>query len=74
VKFDEQVFDVAADAIKDVTSIRNITGGDDIIISDTRCLLSTMKMKINMPKDPLLRRQSLLKTVTITMAISMARR
>jgi hypothetical protein len=30
VKFDEQVFDFSADAVKEVTGIRNITGGDDI--------------------------------------------
>jgi hypothetical protein len=30
-KFDEQVFDVATDAVKEVTDIRNITAGDDII-------------------------------------------
>jgi hypothetical protein len=38
VKFDEQVFDFAADAVKDVTDIRNITGGDDIISDDMRFL------------------------------------
>jgi hypothetical protein len=31
MKFDEQVFDSAADAVKEVTVIRNITGGDNII-------------------------------------------
>jgi hypothetical protein len=36
VKFDEQVFDFAADVVKEVTDIRNITGGDDII-SDVLC-------------------------------------
>jgi Reverse transcriptase (RNA-dependent DNA polymerase) len=44
VKFDEQVFDFAADAVKEVTGIRNITGGDDIIgddiFSDDMCLLA----------------------------------
>jgi hypothetical protein len=34
VKFDEPVFDFAADAVKEVTGIRNITGGDDIISDD----------------------------------------
>jgi hypothetical protein len=34
VKFDEKVFDFAADAVNKVTSIRNITGGDDIISDD----------------------------------------
>jgi hypothetical protein len=38
VKFDEQVFDFAADAIKEVISIRNITGGDDIISDDMRLI------------------------------------
>jgi hypothetical protein len=38
VKFDEQVFDFAADAVKEVTGIRNITGGDDIISDDMRLL------------------------------------
>jgi hypothetical protein len=36
VKFDEQEFDFAADAVKEVTGIRNITGGDDIISDDMR--------------------------------------
>jgi hypothetical protein len=44
VKFDEQVFDFAADSVKEVTGIRNITGGDDIIgddiFSDDMCLLA----------------------------------
>jgi hypothetical protein len=31
VEFHEQVFDSAADAVKQVTGIRNISGGDDII-------------------------------------------
>jgi hypothetical protein len=38
VKFDEQVFDFAADAVKEVTGIRNISGGDDIIRDDMRLL------------------------------------
>jgi hypothetical protein len=38
VKFDEQVIDFAADAVKEVTGIRNITGGDDIISDDMRLL------------------------------------
>jgi Reverse transcriptase (RNA-dependent DNA polymerase) len=38
VKFDEQVFDFAADAVKEVTGIRNITGGDDIISDDMHLL------------------------------------
>jgi Reverse transcriptase (RNA-dependent DNA polymerase) len=38
VKFDEQVFDFAADVVKEVTDIRNITGGDDIISDDMRLL------------------------------------
>jgi hypothetical protein len=32
------VFDFAADAVKEVTGIRNITGGDDIISDDMRLL------------------------------------
>jgi hypothetical protein len=36
VKFDEQVYDLAADAVKEVTGIRNITGSDDIISDDMR--------------------------------------
>jgi hypothetical protein len=40
VKVDEQVFDFAADAVKEVTTIRNITGGDDIISDDMRLLAS----------------------------------
>jgi Reverse transcriptase (RNA-dependent DNA polymerase) len=36
MKFDEQVFDSAADAVKEVTGIHNITGGDDIISDDMR--------------------------------------
>jgi Reverse transcriptase (RNA-dependent DNA polymerase) len=38
VKFDEQVFYFAANAVKEVTGIRNITGGDDIISDDMRLL------------------------------------
>jgi hypothetical protein len=38
------------------------------------CLLTTMNMKMSMPKDPRQRRQSMLKTVTITLAMSKARR
>jgi hypothetical protein len=38
VNFDEQLFDFAADAVKEVTGIRNITGGDDIISDDMRLL------------------------------------
>jgi GAG-pre-integrase domain len=38
VTFDEKVFDFAADAIKEVTGIRNITEGDDIISDDMRLL------------------------------------
>jgi Reverse transcriptase (RNA-dependent DNA polymerase) len=38
VKFDEQVFDFAADAVREVIGIRNITGGDDIISDDMRLL------------------------------------
>jgi Reverse transcriptase (RNA-dependent DNA polymerase) len=38
VKFDEQVFDFAADAVKEVPGTRNITGGDDIISDDMRLL------------------------------------
>jgi hypothetical protein len=38
VKFDEEVFDFAADAVKEVAGIRNITGGDDIIRDDMRLL------------------------------------
>jgi hypothetical protein len=38
VKFDEQVFDFAADTVKEVTGMRNITGGDDIISDDMRLL------------------------------------
>jgi hypothetical protein len=34
VKFDEQVFDFAADVVKEVTDIRNITVGDEIISDD----------------------------------------
>jgi hypothetical protein len=74
VKFDEPVFDFAADAVKEVTGIRNITRGDDIISDDMRLLAETMKMKISMPKDPRLCRQSMLKTVTISMAMSKTRR
>jgi hypothetical protein len=40
VKFDEQVSDCAADAIKEVTGTCNITGGDDIISDDMRLLAS----------------------------------
>jgi hypothetical protein len=40
VKFDEQVFDFAADAVKEVTGIGNITGGDDVISDDMRLLAS----------------------------------
>jgi hypothetical protein len=43
VKFDEQVFDSAADAVKGVTGIRNITGGDDTISDDMRLLDSEDK-------------------------------
>jgi hypothetical protein len=40
VKFDEQVFDFAADPVKEATGIRNITEGDDIISDDMRLLAS----------------------------------
>jgi Reverse transcriptase (RNA-dependent DNA polymerase) len=40
VKFDEQVLDSEPDAVKEVTGIRNITGGDDIISDDMRLLAS----------------------------------
>jgi hypothetical protein len=40
VKFDELVFDFAADTVKEVTGIRNITVGDDIISDDMRLLAS----------------------------------
>jgi hypothetical protein len=40
VKFDEQVFDFAADAVKEVTGILNITE-DDAIISDDMHLLAS---------------------------------
>jgi hypothetical protein len=40
VKFDEQVFDFAADAVKEVTGTSNTYGGDDII-SDGMRLLAT---------------------------------
>jgi hypothetical protein len=38
LKFDEQVFDFAADTVKEATGIRNITGGDDITSDDMRLL------------------------------------
>jgi phosphohistidine phosphatase SixA len=38
VKFDEQMFDISADVVKEVTCIRNITRGDDIISDDMRLL------------------------------------
>jgi hypothetical protein len=38
VNLDEQVFDFAADAVKEATGTRNITGGDDIISDDMRLL------------------------------------
>jgi hypothetical protein len=38
VKFDERVFNFAADTVKEVTDIRNITGGDDTISDDMRLL------------------------------------
>jgi hypothetical protein len=38
VKFDEQMFDFAADAVKEVTGTRNISGGNDIISDDMRLL------------------------------------
>jgi hypothetical protein len=72
VKFDEQVLDFAADAVKEVTGLRNITGGDDIISDDMRLLAS--EDAVSLPKYPRLRRQSMLKTVTITLAMSKARR
>jgi Reverse transcriptase (RNA-dependent DNA polymerase) len=40
VKVDEKVFDFAANAVKEVTGIRNITGGDDIIRDDMRLFAS----------------------------------
>jgi Reverse transcriptase (RNA-dependent DNA polymerase) len=40
VKFDKQVFDFAADAVKEVTGIRSITGCDEIISDDMRLLAS----------------------------------
>jgi hypothetical protein len=36
---DEQVLDFAADAVKEVTGIRNITGGEEIISHDKRLLV-----------------------------------
>jgi hypothetical protein len=40
VKFDEQVLHCAADAVKEVTGIRNITGCGDVISDDMRLLAS----------------------------------
>jgi hypothetical protein len=34
------VFDFAADAVKEVTDIRNVTGDDDIISNDMRLLVN----------------------------------
>jgi hypothetical protein len=67
------VFDFAADAVKEVTGIRNITGGDDIISDDMR-LLADDNDDEDEQKDPKLRCQSMLKTVRITLAMSKARR
>jgi hypothetical protein len=43
VKFDEQLFDFAADAVKEVTGIRNISGGDDINSDEMRLLANDDK-------------------------------
>jgi Arc/MetJ-type ribon-helix-helix transcriptional regulator len=40
VKFDEQVFDFAADTVKEMTGTRNFTGRDDIIRDNMRLLAS----------------------------------
>jgi hypothetical protein len=42
-KFDEQVFDFAADAGKEVTGTRNTNGDDDIISDDMRLLANDDK-------------------------------
>jgi hypothetical protein len=39
-KFDEQEFDFAADAVKEMTGTRNIAGGDEVISDDMRLLAS----------------------------------
>jgi hypothetical protein len=74
LKFDEQVFDFAADAVKEVTGIRNITGDDDIISDEMRLLANNDEgeeefaevSKAAPPVDA--------QTVTITLAMSQARR
>jgi hypothetical protein len=43
MKVDEQVFGFSADAVKEVTGLRNITGGDDIISDDMRLLASEIE-------------------------------
>jgi hypothetical protein len=45
VTFDEQVFDFAAGAVKEVTCICNTTEGDDIIGDDMRMLADDDKNK-----------------------------
>jgi hypothetical protein len=74
VKFDKQVFEFAADAIKEVTGICNITGGDEIICDDMRLLADDDETEDEHGEGPRLRRLLMLKTVTITMAMSKARR
>jgi hypothetical protein len=74
VKFDKQVFEFAADAIKEVTGICNIIGGDEIICDDMRLLADDDETEDEHGEGPRLRRQLMLKTVTITMAMSKARR
>jgi hypothetical protein len=72
VKFDEQVFDFAVDAVKEVTGIRSITGSDDIIRDDMRLLANDDEdehaevSKYAPPVDA--------QTRTITLTISKARR
>jgi hypothetical protein len=74
VKFDEKVFDFAADAVKEVLVHAILLEMTTSSATTCSCLLTTMKMKMSMPKYPRLRRQSMLKTVAITLAMSKARR
>jgi hypothetical protein len=68
------VFDFAADAVKEVTGIRNITGGDDIISDDMRLLSDDDDDEDEYAEGSKAAPPSMLKTVTITLAMSKTRR
>jgi hypothetical protein len=74
VKVDEQVFDFAAVSVKEVTDIRNITAGDDIISDDMRLLADDDENEDEYAEGSKAAPPVDAQTVTITMEMSKARR